>query len=40
MLQQLNVVILPSDSDTCDSTLVIKTKTDILNTSYDLSVHQ
>jgi len=35
MLQQLNVV-----DDSCESTLVLKRKADILNTSYDISIHQ
>jgi len=35
MLQQLNVV-----DDSCKSTLVLKRKADILNTRYDISIHQ
>ena len=35
MLQQLNVV-----DDSCESTLVLKRKVDILRISYDISVHQ
>jgi len=35
MLQQLNVV-----GDSCESSLVLKKKADILSTSYDLSNHQ
>jgi len=34
MLQQLNVV-----DDSCESTLVLKRKADILRTSYDISIH-
>jgi len=34
MLQQLNVV-----DDSCESTFVLKSKADILSTSYDISVH-
>jgi len=35
MLQQLNVV-----GDSCDSTLVLKRKADILSTIYGISIHQ
>jgi len=35
MLQQLNVV-----DNSCESTLVLKRKADILSTSYDISVYQ
>jgi len=35
MLQQLNVV-----GDSCENTLVLKIKADILNKSYDISVYQ
>jgi len=35
MSQQLNVV-----GDSCESTLVLKRKADILSTSCDISVHQ
>ena len=35
MLQQLNVV-----GDSCESTLVLKRKEDILGISYDISVHK
>ena len=35
MLQQLNVV-----DDSCESTLVLKRKADILSISYDISIHQ
>jgi len=35
MLQQLNVV-----SDSCESTLVLQRKADILSTSYDISIYQ
>jgi len=35
MLQQLNVV-----DDSCDSTLVLKRKADILSRSHDISIHQ
>jgi len=35
MLQQLDVV-----GDSCESTLVLKRKADILSISYDISVHQ
>jgi len=35
MLQQLNVV-----GDSCESTLVLKKKEDILSTGYDISTHQ
>jgi len=35
MLHQLNVV-----GDSCKSTLVLNRKSDILSTSYDISVHQ
>jgi len=35
MLQQLNVV-----GDSCESTLVLKKKADILSISYDISTHQ
>jgi len=35
MLQQLNVV-----ADSCESTLVLKKKADILSTSYDISIHR
>ena len=34
MLQQLNVV-----DDSCESTLVLKRKADILRISYDISIH-
>jgi len=35
MLQQLNVV-----DDSCESTLVLKIKADILRINYDISIHQ
>jgi len=35
MLQQLNVA-----SDSCEFTLVLKRKADILSISYDTSIHQ
>jgi len=35
MLQQLNVV-----GDSCESTLVLMIKADILSINYDISVHQ
>jgi len=35
MLQKLNVV-----DDSCESTLVLMRKADILSTSYDISIHQ
>jgi len=35
MLQQLNVVV-----DSCDSTLVLKRKAEILSTIYGISIHQ
>jgi len=35
MLQQLNVV-----DDSCESTLALKRKADILRISYDISIHQ
>jgi len=35
MLQQLNVV-----DDSCESTLVLKRKADILSIRYDISIHQ
>jgi len=35
MLQQLNVV-----DDSCESTLVLKRKADILSTGYAISIHQ
>jgi len=35
MLQQLNAV-----DDACESTLMLKTKADILSISYDISIHQ
>jgi len=35
VLQQLNVV-----DDSCESTLVLKRKVDILSISYDISIHQ
>jgi len=35
MLQQLNVA-----DDSCESTLVLKRKANILSTSYDISIHQ
>jgi len=35
MLQQLNAV-----GDSCESTLVLKRKADILSISYDISIHQ
>ena len=35
MLQQLNVV-----GNSCESTLVLKRKVDILSTSYDISIQQ
>jgi len=35
MLQQLNVVDV-----SCESTLVLKRKVDILSTSYHISIHQ
>jgi len=35
MSQQLNVV-----GDSCESTLVLKRKADILNTSYHISIYQ
>jgi len=35
MLQQLNVV-----DDSCESTLVLNRKADILSISYDISIHQ
>jgi len=35
MLQQLNVM-----GDSCDSTLVLKRKADILSTIYSISIHQ
>jgi len=35
LLQQLNVV-----DDSCESTLVLKRKADILSISYDISIHQ
>jgi len=35
MIQQLNVV-----GDSCESTLVLKKKADILSISYDISTHQ
>ena len=35
MLQKLNVV-----DDSCESTLVLKRKMDILRISYDISIHQ
>jgi len=35
MLQQLNIV-----GDSCEYTLVLKRKADILSVSYDISIHQ
>jgi len=35
MLQQLNVM-----DDSCESTLVLKSKSDILSISYDISIYQ
>jgi len=35
MLQKLNVV-----DDSCESTLVLKRKADIMRISYDISIHQ
>jgi len=35
MLQQLNVV-----NDSCESTLALKRKADILSIRYDISIHQ
>jgi len=35
MLQQLNVL-----GDSCESTLVLKRKVDILKRSYDISIYQ
>jgi len=35
MLRQLNVV-----GDSCESTLVLKRKADILSTDYDISIQQ
>jgi len=35
MLQKLNIV-----GDSCESTLVLKIKVDILSTSYHISIHQ
>jgi len=35
MLQQLNVV-----DDSCESTLVLKRKADILSIRYEISIHQ
>jgi len=35
MIQQLNAV-----GDSCESTLVLKKKADILSISYDISTHQ
>jgi len=34
------VIILPPDSDACNSTLVLKRKAVILSTSYAISVYQ
>jgi len=39
MLQQLNVMILLSDSDTWDSTTVLKRKADIWAQVHHFSVH-
>jgi len=36
MLQQLNVVV----GDSCESTLVLNRKSDILSTSYHISIRQ